>query len=61
MAASASDYSQAETQLKQQGITPNDVLWEFMDEDKNYQIASNWDSAIEEWQIARMLSRFRDD
>ena len=61
VAASASDYRQAEAQLKEQGIPIDDAIWEFMEEERNYLIASNWDADIEEWQISGMISRMRDD
>ena len=61
VAASAFNYFEAEAQLEKQGIPFNEAIWEFMDADRNYVIASNWDAAIEEWQIAGMLSRMRDD
>lgn len=63
VAASAPDYFEMEAQLEAKGIPWNQAIREYMSESREFLIASNWDTAaaIEEWQIARMISRMRDD
>ena len=41
----APNYFEMESQLKEQGIAHNETICEFMAEDRNYLIASNWDLA----------------
>ena len=63
VAASAPDYFEMKAQLEAKGIPWNQAIREYMSESREFLIASSWDAAaaIEEWQIAGMISRMRDD